>query len=267
MRPPSWLTRNRPDDADGGAPRRIGESDVVPPLLYAIGDIHGCYDLFSRLEDRLFADAAARGGTATIVVLGDVVDRGPGVARVIDRLLARPPAGVTRLCLSGNHEATMAEFLDRPRADHLWLSFGGIETLLSYGIDAGAWAATRPNARAMTYQIEAFMPPEHLNFVANRPCLLRFGKLVFVHAGIDRRRPLDRQQARDLMWMRPDIDGDPPGPQPGLIVVHGHTPLREVLISPTRINLDTGAYAGGPLSAARFVDGRFDGVLAETGAQ
>ena len=78
------------------------------------------------MEKAILADAKKRGGSAHIVVLGDFTDRGLGVRQIIDRLLARlPPSGITRIVLSGNHEAMMVDFLDNPDIDHGWLRFGG----------------------------------------------------------------------------------------------------------------------------------------------
>lgn len=244
-----------------GRPVRIIERSAPPPLAYAIGDIHGHYDLLVALEEAIVADARARGVAPLIVVLGDVVDRGPDSRKVIEHLLTPPRGDVERVTLSGNHEATMAEFLRLPAYSHDWLLYGGVETLRSYGIDAGSWSATRPKRQDIAEQLVRLVPQEHERFVADRPYLLRAGKLVFVHAGIDRSKPVSRQDVRDMMWRRPDpAESMEPAPD-GLLVVHGHTPGPEVFVSGRRVNLDTGAYAGGPLTAGRFVEGRFDGML------
>ena len=255
----SRLLPNRQNGVSAPPLSRVIEHESVPDLVYAIGDIHGCHIQFRRLKDMIVADARARAEPAHIVVLGDFVDRGPGVRGIIDDLLAPPPEGITLHVLSGNHEAMMSGFIAQPSPDSDWLRFGGAETLMSYGIDAAGWRRDDTPPTRIVYQLEALMPASHLGFVADRPWLIRFGHLVFVHAGIDRAKPLAQQTERDLLWMRP-VPGD--DPLDGPLVVHGHTPGKEVFVSPRRINLDTGAYAGGPLSAARFVNGRFDGVLA-----
>ena len=240
---------------------RIVEYETVPDLIYAIGDIHGCHIQFRRLQDAIVADAQAHSDAAHIIVLGDFIDRGPGVRAVIDDLLASPPKAITREILSGNHEAMMADFLARPSLEHDWLRFGGAETLMSYGIDVAAWRRNDIPTAEIACQLEARIPAAHLAFVTSRPHLIRYGECVFVHAGIDRSKPPAHQAERDLLWMRPDPADAPAN---GPLVVHGHTPVKEVFVSPFRINLDTGAFAGGPLSAARFTKGRFDGVLAST---
>ena len=264
-----WLKQVSGLGRDESGPVRIVEHDAIPRLVYAIGDAHGCYDAFSRLEDRIAADVGARGGSALVIQLGDFVDRGSMVAQLVERLLGDAPPGIERLCLSGNHELVMSEFVNHPDPRHDWLRQGGAETLRSYGIDAGAWGREGRNTRMIGYQLGSMIPYEHRQFIADRPYLVRFGKLVFVHAGIDRARPLARQSVRDMLWSRPDLESDAryldaPGPAGNVRVVHGHTPVRAVTVAPLRINLDTGAYAGGPLSAARFVEGRFDGLLSNT---
>src|SRR5690606_3770148 len=95
-----------------------------------------CLDLLLELEAQIAADAAELGGEGWLVTLGDGVDRGPATAQVIDHLRGPAPAGLRRINLMGNHEAMMLDFLRRPRADSLWLRFGGIEALMSYGVPA-----------------------------------------------------------------------------------------------------------------------------------
>ena len=261
----SWLfDRSKRQRSVVDAPPRIIEHETCPHLIYAIGDIHGCYDKFCRLEERIFADAEQHGGDALVVVLGDFIDRGPELSRVIDRLLTEPPDGTQRMCLSGNHEATMIDFSRRPRLDHLWLRFGGVETLLSYGVNAVSWMSERPNAALMRHQLDANIPTEHIDFTSGLPYLIRFKDVLFVHAGIDRNKPLSLQIERELLWIRPN-PGEEDVQADGLLVVHGHTPVREPFVSSYRVNLDTGAFAGGALSAGRFVNGRFDALISSDG--
>jgi len=165
----------------------------------------------------------------------------------------------------------MTEFLDRPNRDHAWLQFGGIETLCSYGVDAHKWHVENPNPTQIGYQLDALVPPEHMRFVSERPYLIRFGNLVMVHAGLDPKTPLADQKPKDLLWRRWGDDGADGKERArqnkdvhaanDLLIVHGHTPVSDVSVVANRINVDTGAYAGGPLSAIRLVDGRLDGVL------
>ena len=266
----SMFSRARKRRFESSEPTRLVEFEAEPELVYAIGDIHGMYDKFCRLEDAILADAATRSSDAVIVILGDFIDRGPDTNKVIDRLMAPLDNGLKRLCLSGNHEASMAEFLDRPGRDHAWLQFGGIETLCSYGVDAHKWHSEHPSPTQIGYQLDALVPTEHMRFVSERPYLIRFGRLVMVHAGLDPKTPLADQSRRDLLWRRWDDGADDNAPTGrkkdmhaanDMLVVHGHTPVSEVYVSANRINVDTGAYAGGPLSAVRLVKGRLDGVL------
>lgn len=263
----SFLMPRRSSRDDTSGPERVIEHEQAPALIYAIGDIHGCYDKLVELETAIFEDVSKRGGEATLMILGDIVDRGPDSRGVIDRLMAVPPSGIRRWVLSGNHEAMMAGFLRNPRSDSDWLEFGGVETLMSFGLDASRWRKDRVRSKLITYKIEAYLSSEQVRFISERPYLVRFGNLVFVHAGIDRDRPPAQQTEREYLWMRPDPKKDAELAARSVTeadhcVVHGHTPAEQVYVSPFRINLDTGAYAGGPLSAARFVNGQFDGLLA-----
>lgn len=216
-----------------------------PAALYAVGDVHGCLAQLQALEQLIVDDAAGIEGEKWIVMLGDYVDRGPASAGVIDHLLARPPAGFQRFCLAGNHEAMMLDFLMSPHQDAPWLSFGGTETLGSYGIDIKAlnWADSRSVAAAL----DSVMPAEHIDFIRKSPLYLSLPGLVLVHAGLRPDVPLDDQIEQDLLWIRaPFLDAVFPD---GLRIIHGHTPGPEPVVTPSRICVDTGAYATGRLTA------------------
>ena len=114
------------------------ESTFSAPLapektFYAIGDIHGCDTLLTELLRRLESQKEAG---SPVIFLGDYVDRGPDSAAVLSRLhkLSRE-ASYPVICLMGNHEKMLLEFIDDPVGEGLrWLRHGGIETLESYGL-------------------------------------------------------------------------------------------------------------------------------------
>lgn len=231
----------------------VPRAPVVPQVLaegplYAIGDIHGHLDRFAALEEAILADARARGEqTARVVTLGDYVDRGPDSAGVLDRLLDPPPAGIERLALRGNHEAMFADFLDAPRANHPWLGMGGRETLASYGLYPDGIAAA---GRHLDSTLRAFVPEEHRTLLDALPMAATTATHFLCHAGVDPAVPLEAQGERALLWIREPFLGH--GAPLARIVVHGHTPAEGVEILDWRINVDTGAYSGGPLSAVRI---------------
>jgi len=230
------------------------EFDKTPPLIYAIGDVHGCLDLLQRLEKKIFKDIAKQKQQALIIMLGDYVDRGENSSGVLDYLMAKLPKGVRRLCLVGNHEETMLAFIKDPKNNSEWLKFGGKETLVSYGFELSELKQSEIKKSNFLYRINSLIPSEHVRFLSELPIMINFPSLVFVHAGIRPELTLNNQLDEDLIWIREDfIDS-----QVALktIVVHGHTPTDEVYISKLRINIDTGAYAQGKLSAVKFINGK-----------
>ena len=219
--------------------------------VYAVGDVHGHLSLYRLLEQAIIDDAPAGG---LIVLLGDVVDRGPQSAAMIDHLLAPPPAGFERLCLRGNHEDMMRRFVDKPRRDRSWLAHGGAQTLASYGIGADPVRGYDMAAGPLQRLMSAHIPQTHLDFLSDLPLSLMVGRYFLAHAGIDPARPIAEQTKEDLMWSRnwtePDLP--PPADQGGLVVVQGHVPIGQVTQRGWRINVDTGAYSSGVLSAVRL---------------
>lgn len=221
-------------------------------LVYAIGDIHGCYDLMKGLLAEVAADSAvrAKGRRPILVFLGDYVDRGPQSAQVVEALvwLKRRPDLDVRL-LKGNHEQAMLDFLDAPERGAGWLQFGGRETLESYGVlppenDAAAMIQARD-------ELMTVMPAGHLRLLERLELMLGIGDYAFVHAGVRPGVALAEQQETDLLWIR-QVFLEAPGPHEK-VVVHGHTWLDErVQRHDCRIGVDTGAYATGVLTAVRL---------------
>jgi diadenosine tetraphosphatase ApaH/serine/threonine PP2A family protein phosphatase len=209
--------------------------------IYAIGDVHGCLPQLLALYEAIAADIAARPVAAPLLLhIGDYVDRGPDSAGVIERLRHGPPiAGVPTVNLRGNHEQTMIEALAGDRAAGTdWLFHGGKPTLASYGLDPEgpreAWRAAVPLA--------------HLAFLDGLTMMHREGGYLFVHAGIRPGVTLEDQAPEDLLRIR----------QPflfterklGVVVVHGHTPVKTPVVRTNRIGIDTGAVFGGCLTCA-----------------
>ena len=117
--------------------------------LYAIGDIHGCAGLLDRLLEKISQEERAHGGAARLIFLGDYVDRGPDSRGVLDRLIDVARRRPDTVFLKGNHEAVLLDFLADPEAASDWLSWGGVETLKSYGVRDAATAGAGGQWRAV----------------------------------------------------------------------------------------------------------------------
>lgn len=232
-----------------GQTHRILALPRMPVAVYAIGDLHGCRQLYHALEAEIVADARARGleGPKLIVSLGDVVDRGPDSAGLIADLMAPAPDGFRRVVLRGNHEDKMEAFLDDPDGHRIWLKFGGDATLRSYGLqpedeDRGF---DLPTSR-LAAMIRTAIPDDHRAFLRGLPLALTLDRYILCHAGIDPARKVDAQDPDQLMWGDPALaDGTEGLPT----VVHGHVITEAPLVTPARINIDTGAYLSGRLTA------------------
>lgn len=218
---------------------------VEPPLVYAVGDVHGCLDLLQRLEQDIVRDRADRRQPALLVLLGDLVDRGPSSAQVIDHLLAMAPEGIERICLMGNHEAMMLDFIADPKPGAMWLAQGGRETLMSYGVPA--LALERATRRDLVGLVQAYIPPDHLAFLRSMPVLLQTPAHLYVHAGIDAAMSIEDQPTDVLLWYRDDFSET--YEELGRRVVHGHSVVAQPLVTASRIAIDTGACRTGTLSA------------------
>lgn len=215
--------------------------------VYAIGDIHGRDDLLEELLERIEDEIRNRPTRAhVLIVLGDLIDRGPGSNQVIERLRTLHLPSTKKIMLAGNHEEALLRVLNGEDAFVTdWLRFGGKECLASYGVDAAKLATTRAKDAARV--VRQTIPTEHAVFLRGFGDTVQVGGYLFVHAGIRPGIPLARQSQSDLRWIRrPFLDDER---DHGFIVVHGHTISDGVDEACNRIGIDTGAYQSGILTA------------------
>lgn len=213
--------------------------------IYAIGDVHGRVDLLDQALERIDADLAKNPIPFGIeVFLGDYIDRGPHSRQVLDRLVARNGTHRT-VFLKGNHETFLTGFMRDPTILGDWQRLGGLETLMSYGITPPINADPTAQIQLAT-ALKRALPESHLQFLENLKLSFTCDDFYFVHAGIRPGIPLTEQREEDLLWIREDflICEE----QFEKIIVHGHTPVRQLDVRPNRINIDTGAYATGQLT-------------------
>ncbi len=227
----------RRQESTRAAPGRLPGGSRV----YAVGDVHGCAAQLRAMHEAIAAHLAANPvATATLVHLGDYVDRGPDSAGVVAMLRKGSPiAGASSVCLMGNHERTMLDALDGDRAAATdWLFNGGGAALESWGIDPGSPRDAWRDA----------MPSDDVDWLRGRALSFHAGDYMFVHAGVRPGVALGAQTPDDLIRIRQvflSSDADF-----GAIVVHGHTVKWEPVIRPNRIGIDTGAVFGGALTCA-----------------
>ncbi|MEM0985504.1 MAG: metallophosphoesterase [Pseudomonadota bacterium] len=214
---------------------------------YAIGDIHGRYDLLEALLWAIRKDASERRTIDTYLVsLGDLIDRGPESNRVMEAFV-RPQSGFTSTnVLMGNHEEMLLRGLTgETNLLQGWLDHGGYACAESYGVNA---AYLRGQSADIQFDaLSAAIPDSHLTVLQSTLESIRFGDYLFAHAGIRPGVDLDQQSARDLRWIRKDfLESDA---ALGCVVIHGHTVTETVTERSNRIGLDTGAYKTGLLTA------------------
>ncbi|WP_170965899.1 MULTISPECIES: metallophosphoesterase family protein [Rhizobium] len=238
----------------GRQPRPRLTLDIAEIPTYAIGDIHGRYDLLLKAEEAILQDGTRLPGQKLIVTLGDYIDRGPESAQVITHLMEPPPDGFDRICLAGNHEIAMLDYVDGWLPYDDWMRMGSAESLKSYGLDPEHLPLVFPSGAQLDAFLRQSLPHTHIDFMRALPIMLDTPSVLFVHAGIDPMLPLSAQTEEDLVLIRHRfLESRVPLPK---LVVHGHTPSDEPDIRPRRLNLDTRAFRSGRLTVARFWQGR-----------
>jgi serine/threonine protein phosphatase 1 len=236
--------------------RLLGLAPVTRPgtvpagqAVYAVGDVHGRLDLLEDLLVRIREDAGQHSADSarSLIFLGDYVDRGPESRGVVEAVMSDLLPGFTIVCLLGNHEEAMLSFLEGESDGLDWLSFGGLETLLSYGVPLRSLPDSGEAVKALQAALIEAVPERHVAFFRN--CLLHYsvGDYVFVHAGVRPGITLEKQTQTDLLWIRDDFLRVR-APLPGRVVVHGHTICDLPQNRLQRINIDTGAFVSGRLT-------------------
>lgn len=213
--------------------------------IYAIGDIHGCFAQFQRLAEAIEHDAGhAAPARNTVILLGDLVDRGPRSAEVVDFARRWRERREVRI-IAGNHEEMFLQSFESEDVLRHFLRHGGGETLLSYGLEPDRYE--RASLAEVREWMRAHVPPADIDFIRSFENAIVVGDYLFVHAGIAPERPLETQSLHDLRWIR-----EPFLSYPGRhehVVVHGHSVCRKAEDRGNRIGIDTGACYHGRLTA------------------
>jgi len=227
--------------------------DFVPSLpegerVYAIGDVHGRLDLLNELLAQIDQDDERRGAArTTLILLGDLIDRGHHSASVVERALRLKATGDRVHAIKGNHEEVMLGALAGDEAPmRLFLRIGGIQTLESYGVSMEDLPAG-DELDTLIQRLQAAVPREHLAYLSSMEDRVMIGDYLFVHAGIRPGVPIANQDPVEQRWIRNSFL-EFTGPH-GMMVVHGHSITDEPELRPNRLGIDTGAYYSGVLTA------------------
>jgi serine/threonine protein phosphatase 1 len=217
--------------------------------VYCIGDIHGRADLLAALHRGIKADAAQNPGGIDrniAVYVGDYVDRGMQSKEVIDHILSDPLPGFEKVYLKGNHDDSLLQFLRDAESGPMWFSFGGDATVLSYGVRMSPSKVGRDRFEDMRKQLEANLPPSHLEFLQALQLVWECGDYLFVHAGFKPGVPIQQQKPEDMLWIRDEFLES--RHDFGKLIVHGHSVTDAPELKSNRIGIDTGAYASDTLT-------------------
>lgn len=237
-----WKRRKSPA---ASAPRR--HEIPAGKRVYAIGDIHGRDDLFAEMLHLIRADHAARGpAEMTLILLGDLVDRGPGSAEVVERAMRlREEFPDVRLLIGNHEECFLAALTGDVRRVRYFMRIGGDATIRSYWRDDEAFE--QASFEDVADRLPALVPADHVDFLGGGEDVIEIGDYAFVHAGVRPGVPLEKQSLSDLRWIRDEfLDSNN---DHGKMIVHGHSITRAPDEQANRIGVDIGAFQSGALAA------------------
>lgn len=192
---------------------------------YAIGDLHGRYDLLDLALKKIKDKEGSYGPDHRVITLGDYIDRGPESRQIIERLMKEQAIWDGFICLQGNHEEMAVRSISQQLKPGWWMSNGGYTTMESYG---NKWMGGSYYLGADVYY--SLVPAEHVKWMATLPLFYEAEKQVYVHAGIpqwDMKLPPENKQAHkvrnleeQMQWMlyHPADHGGWKGKH----IVHGH---------------------------------------------
>ena len=225
--------------------------------IFAIGDIHGCSKQLISLQDKIFNYPTYNKESDLIIYLGDYIDRGPNSKDVIQHILKLQKEKVNSIFLMGNHEQIMIDFVfNKINNLRYWLNLGTDQTFKSYKIEVAEFIKDGfedDKIDRLRNVLLNELSSEHIHFLKNLRLFYSTRKYLFVHAGINPEKALKDQDKMDFLWSRSDqfFDKNFKFEQ---IIIHGHTPEKEVINFPYRINIDTGCFYSGKLSCVCLND-------------
>ena len=225
--------------------------------VFAIGDIHGCLKQLVSLQDKIFNHSKYRKDQDLLLYLGDYIDRGRHPKDVINHILQLQKEGVKSVFLKGNHEQFMIDYLFN-KINNLsnWIMNGADQTFKSYDIEVAEFIKDGFEDNNIDKLRDIFLSKltkEHVYFFKNLKLTYTMGDYLFVHAGINPEKSLSKQNKMDFLWSRSDQFFDK-NFKFEKIIVHGHSPEKEVVNFPYRINVDTGSFFSGKLSCVCLND-------------
>lgn len=237
-------------------------------MIFAVGDIHGRYDLLLDMHKKITDYAAQKDEEHTIIFLGDYIDRGPQSKEVLDFLMSEPFEGFRHHFLLGNHEQMFIDAMEGWQPD-LFLANGGHQTLDSFKLDDLMSTTLEPYKDWLKTSLDHYH---------------REDNFLFIHAGIDPRRDFSNTHYSTFIWIRDEFlkyDNDYMINDESMFVIHGHTPVNydkpikskffldeieerenpKPFIKHNRMNLDTGGFWTGVISAAVIDDKKLIGYF------
>ena len=225
--------------------------------IFSIGDIHGCLKQLISLQKKIINSESFKKDNDLLIYLGDYIDRGPHTKIVINQIIKLQKENIKSIFLMGNHEQVMIDFLfNKINNLRYWLSLGADQTFRSYDIEVAEFIKDGFGDKKIEKLRNVFLnqlTEKHIYFLKNLKLSYTLGKYLFVHAGVNPEKSILEQNKEDFLWSRSDKFFDK-NFKFEKIVVHGHTPEKEVVNFPYRINIDTGCFFSGKLSCVCLSD-------------
>ena len=202
-------------------------------MAIVIGDIHGCYNTFLALLEKLPQEKK--------IFTGDLIDRGPDSKKMVQWVIDHKEECIV---VRGNHEQMLLDYLNNPQENlYQWLRNGGGSTLDSYGI---------PDTKSISF------PEEHIKFFENLPISYIEDDLYVSHSSYCKQFKLEDLEKTELLdhpngllWHR-----ETPCKIHGKFHIFGHTPNQRVLLNDFSCDIDTGCiykkHGYGTLSAIHY---------------
>ena len=225
--------------------------------IFSIGDIHGCLKQLISLQKKIINTKSFKKDNDLLIYLGDYIDRGPHSKIVINQIIKLQKENIKSIFLMGNHEQVMIDFLfNKINNLRYWLSLGADQTFRSYDIEVAEFIKDGFGDKKIEKLRNVFLnqlTEKHIHFLKNLKLSYTLGKYLFVHAGVNPEKSILEQNKEDFLWSRSDKFFDK-NFKFEKIIVHGHTPEKEVVNFPYRINIDTGCFFSGKLSSVYLND-------------
>jgi len=168
---------------------KINENDYN--RIFVMSDIHGQYELFLKMLDKIKLKRKD-----LLVIIGDICDRGKKSYEIYMKCMKMRKLGYNLKFILGNHEDMLLEDLEN-------------DYPIRYETEYSVFRNSKyfENKDMKDWHEENFLEEIEwlVKWLKNCPLIISGNENIFVHAGLDLKKVLEKQEKETVLWTREEF--------------------------------------------------------------